>query len=443
VISRPILALVAIVVVSAASASEPGDRFTLVVTGDAILTWPLSTITDTGFVDLAHVLRDADVAIINLETILRDNEGLAQSASGGGWLQAPGTMAEELRWLGVDMAAHANNHSYDFGAEGIFSTHANLARVGIAIAGTGRDLPAARSPVYLDTGGTRVALVSMASTFIGFGAASPPVPGHPGRPGLNPLNITKRFSLSEESAARLREISEMEQLPFFENKSGDLSLGNFHLYISDGDDFRYSPDRSDWKGNLEQIRVAAENSDYSVVSIHAHQKRNEPGPPEFLVRLAHAAIDAGADVFFAHGTHYLLGIEIYKGKPIFYGLGNFFFQSAGVRYQPWEFHKDKGSDPGQEYPWADGRDTYFENPSYWYSALPVIMFEGNKLAELKLIPLDLQDGAPKKTEGRPTPANPVMAAQIGALLKGLSQPFGTIIEEATDGTLRVRLAETQ
>ena len=90
--SKLLSLLVAAVLVSAPFASGADDRFTLIVTGDAIVTWPLSTITEPKFLDLAEVLRAADVTIINLETILRDDEGYAQSASGGGWLQAPGSM---------------------------------------------------------------------------------------------------------------------------------------------------------------------------------------------------------------------------------------------------------------------------------------------------------------------------------------------------------------
>jgi hypothetical protein len=48
--------------------------------------------------------------------------------------------------------------------------------------------------------------------------------------------------------------------------------------------------------------------------------------PDFLVELAHQAIDNGADAFVGHGPHVLRGVEIYKGKPIFYGLGEFFYQ---------------------------------------------------------------------------------------------------------------------
>jgi poly-gamma-glutamate synthesis protein (capsule biosynthesis protein) len=49
---------------------------------------------------------------------------------------------------------------------------------------------------------------------------------------------------------------------------------------------------------------------------------------DYRVEIAHAAIDAGADLVMAHGTHRIEEIEVYKGKAIFYGLGNFFFQDS-------------------------------------------------------------------------------------------------------------------
>ena len=50
-------------------------------------------------------------------------------------------------------------------------------------------------------------------------------------------------------------------------------------------------------------------------------------PADFIPIFARAVIDAGADVFVGHGPHVLRGIEIYKGKPIFYSLSNFIFQN--------------------------------------------------------------------------------------------------------------------
>ncbi len=49
---------------------------------------------------------------------------------------------------------------------------------------------------------------------------------------------------------------------------------------------------------------------------------------QYMTEIAHAAIDAGADIVMGHGPHYPLPVEVYKGKPIFYGLGNLSFRPA-------------------------------------------------------------------------------------------------------------------
>jgi len=48
----------------------------------------------------------------------------------------------------------------------------------------------------------------------------------------------------------------------------------------------------------------------------------------YMTEIAHAAIDAGADIVVGHGPHYCLPVEIYKGKPIFYGLSNLSFHTG-------------------------------------------------------------------------------------------------------------------
>ena len=53
-------------------------------------------------------------------------------------------------------------------------------------------------------------------------------------------------------------------------------------------------------------------------------------PAQYQVALAHAAVDAGADVVMGHGPHVIQGIEVYGGKPVFYSLGNFFFGAARI-----------------------------------------------------------------------------------------------------------------
>ncbi|HTT80323.1 MAG TPA: CapA family protein, partial [Stellaceae bacterium] len=58
---------------------------------------------------------------------------------------------------------------------------------------------------------------------------------------------------------------------------------------------------------------------------------------DYMTEIAHAAIDAGADIVIGHGPHYSLPVEIYRGKPIFYGLGSFSFHTGhgGRRHGDW------------------------------------------------------------------------------------------------------------
>src|SRR5260370_13607181 len=92
----------------------------------------------------------------------------------------------------------------------------------------------------------------------------------------------------------------------------------------------YRIDGRDLDGIMRSIRVGKQNSDFMVVAIHAHQNSfsyqaysHDNSTPDFLIELAHKAIDNGADAFVGHGVHTVRGVEIYKSKPIFYGVASF------------------------------------------------------------------------------------------------------------------------
>jgi poly-gamma-glutamate synthesis protein (capsule biosynthesis protein) len=58
---------------------------------------------------------------------------------------------------------------------------------------------------------------------------------------------------------------------------------------------------------------------------------------DYMSEIAHATIEAGADIVIGHGPHYSLPVEVYRGKPIFYGLGSFSFHTGhgGRRHGDW------------------------------------------------------------------------------------------------------------
>jgi len=100
-------------------------------------------------------------------------------------------------------------------------------------------------------------------------------------------------------------------------------------------------------------------------------------PAEFWVDFARGAVDAGCDAVFGHGPHVTLGIEIYKGRPIFYSLGNFIFQNDTIQSVPPGYYRGFGlpddATPGDFMDARSGNGTRsFEiEAPYWESIVPI------------------------------------------------------------------------
>ena len=153
-------------------------------------------------------------------------------------------------------------------------------------------------------------------------------------------------------------------------------------------------------------------------------------------------IDAGADVFVGHGPHTLRGIEIYKGKPIFYSLGNFFFTSATNPRYGSESYEQHGLPPSATP--ADLRDATSKNedgshkhmngdPQFWRTVIPVCRFEGRELIDIELHPVELGFDLPDTQRGIPVLADNEEGAIILKDLQSLSAPFGTELKIESSG----------
>jgi poly-gamma-glutamate capsule biosynthesis protein CapA/YwtB (metallophosphatase superfamily) len=180
-----------------------------------------------------------------------------------------------------------------------------------------------------------------------------------------------------------------------------------------------------------------------IVAIHCHQNSfafqaysHDNQTPDFLVRLAHTVIDNGADMFVGHGVHTLRGVEIYKGKPIFYGVSNFFY------------HQDASQDvvnPNGAPAVSSGAGAQTHQPDNMEALLATARFEGGKLVEARLHPVDI--GIEHRTTskaGNPTTPTPEISRRILEKVQTLSKPFGTTIAiENGVGVIRVTPASTQ
>ena len=256
---------------------------------------------------------------------------MPQAEFGGVWIIGAPSVAKDLKAIGFDVMSRANNHATDWGLEGMRQTSRALDEAGIVHAGVGEHRAAARAARYFDTEKGRVALISMASTFTPLSRSAPPVGEAPGRPGVNALRTTRYSLVTADELRALRKIRDEQpagsvRLPEKE-PADELELFGVRYKVGDHRGFTYTMDPVDEREVLKSIRAAKQLSDFVIVTIHAHEPGNwSQEPADFLPKLAHAAIDAGADEFIGHGPHQIRGIEVYSGKPIFYSLGDFIFQ---------------------------------------------------------------------------------------------------------------------
>jgi len=430
-------------------AAQP-KRMTLAAVGDCILTRKISQRRDPDFLALVDLLRGVDCAWGNCETVLADYREVYPAAKWGDpHSLSPAWAADELAFLGIDFVGVANNHILDFGNEGLFSTLANLERVGIPYAGAGADLAAAARPGYVDTPAGRVGQVNCCSTFLGYFAAGPAHPYLKGRPGLNPVWLERKFQLDRGVFEPLKKAGEAwgDLMGETEFASMDRKPPKDVMYFGDGEivpgpgaDVLSVAQAKDQARVTEAIKTACNNSRLVVASIHAHESRQKLERPDpFLQPFARACVDAGADAFFAAGPHVIRGIEIYKGKPIFYCLSNLVFQYESCWPTPAESFANYGLDPGTlDSSLYELKIFYHQQKRFWQSFVPRITYEDGKVVDLEIHPVSLGFGQPLWERGIPMLARGEEAKEILELIANLSKPYGTEMK-IEDGVGRIVL----
>lgn len=166
-----------------------------------------------------------------------------------------------LKRSGFDLLNLANNHTMDQGREGLTNTIKLLESSGIRTLGAGMTRSEARKPVFIEKGRKRIG-------FLGY-CDFPP---------------------------------------------------EGYIYDEDKADVA----RADMKSLSKEVKAAREQCDFLVVSFH-WGKEFDFYPGDRQREMAHAAVENGADLIIGHHPHVLQGVEEYKGKLIFYSLGNFVF----------------------------------------------------------------------------------------------------------------------
>jgi poly-gamma-glutamate synthesis protein (capsule biosynthesis protein) len=397
----PLAVLIATVCAIAVGVSAQSTAITIVLTGQSMIRSDLRA-TKPAAVPAIKGLLNGDVIFTNLEAAVAEPGETIQE--GRGFLTPPEAL-DALTTIGFNLLALSGNHAFYLKETGIRNTLREVDSRKIVHAGTGNNVAEATAPAYLQTPKGTVALIASASGLIAPGGRAT---GE--RPGVNELRVK----------AGDRENEATQDLPGAPANT---------------------PHPEDRRRILQSIRDARQRADLVIVYQHNHVFGNRAfstifteGMPErlapnpWLTKWTHDEIDAGADIVVMHGAPLLHGVEIYRGRPIFFDLGNFIYNVPPTL-------------------------TYIDEPMAWESVVASVRFEAGSqnssqrpvhrsLKSISFRPIVLNnigDGQPDvqnayannqflHTRGLPVPATGARAGYILERLSNASKPFGTTME---------------
>jgi poly-gamma-glutamate synthesis protein (capsule biosynthesis protein) len=348
----------------------------LVFCGDLVLDEPDPDFWLSG---IAPCLREAQLAIGHLE-VPHTRRGREMAAD----VPAPGAEPAHLGAVaraGIDAVTLAGNHIADCGAEGIADTIAELDRLGIQHCGAGLDLRQAREPAWLESGALRAAVLS-------YNCVGPQESwAQPTQAGCAYVRVLAEGGGAIKPAARLRH-------------ADPVSVSQM------ADDIRAARDAG---------------AQYCVVALHKGIVHTPATLAPYERPLAHAAIDAGADLVIGHHAHILRGIELYRGRPIFHGLGNGCVVTRALS-------PDQANPKRAE--WARQRRVQFgfePDPDYFlapfhpdavHGMLARVVIEDGRLAQASFVPVYVEP------PGRPTLARGTTADAVVQYVRRISRAAG-------------------
>ncbi len=380
------------------------------------------------FQDLVKIIRESDVSIGNLETLIHSFKGFPENNDQGPHMASEPKIAEEITWAGFNLLSGANNHANDYGVIGTLENIENVRNAGLYLAGVGKDLQDARKPVYFSNN-HKVALISATSTFDSWAKASFSIQSVAGRPGINPISLNTTYSPLYNFAKFIYQFFMKRGLVLKMPKRKNIKLGSVSVSLGKEFSGKYRADKKDILENLNIIKEARKNADIVVFSCHSHEG-TASAPPQFLLEFAHDCIDIGTDIFFVHGPHHYKGIEIYKNKPIFYGLGNFVFETDSLQKLPSQYYDKWKIDYSVHTEEAlKISELEFNNiPKYWESFVPIIKFKDKRISEILIYPVSLGFNKPHGVKGSPYLSDKTEGSRIIRKISDLSLPFHVSID---------------
>jgi poly-gamma-glutamate synthesis protein (capsule biosynthesis protein) len=285
------------------AARETFQMPSMILVGDV----NLMNVADPGvpFARMAGEIRAAELVFANLECCLYQPTG-GHAVEREGFFADPEFAGEALKIGGIAAVGLANNVNY--GAAAIAGSIAQLDRLGIAHTGAGADLARARAPAIVRAGGLTIGILQRSSVYW--------PTDHEASERAGGIAVIPGHTAYQVPAHKIRR----EMPPM--NRPGIPPV------------IVTWADRAYLAAFADDIAALRREADIVVASCHWGLGEEVL---EYMHEIAHAAIEAGADIVIGHGPHYSLPVELYRGKPIFYGLGSFSFHTGhgGRRHGDW------------------------------------------------------------------------------------------------------------
>jgi len=242
---------------------------------------------------ITPVLRQADIRLGQCERVYSERGQPPQFAygPGGQHTRLHPRFASVWKAAGIDVVSLASNHAMDWGPDALIDTIDMFREMGKTVIGAGRDEEEARKPALIERNGVRIAILAYCSVLRDGQAAGK------GKTGIASMRAHTRYAPEEFQPGSPPKI-------FTE------------------------PYKEDLDALQADIRKAKQQADVVLVTIHWGLRLVAKTICTYQPPVAHAAIDAGADLIIGHHAHSIKAIENYKGKVCFYSIGNFMTTGA-------------------------------------------------------------------------------------------------------------------
>ena len=281
--------------------TDASNTLTLIAGGDVgPVIEPVDRLADL----VSPVLRQADVRLAQCERTYSERGWYQEwkTKPGGQHARQHPKLASVFQAAGIDVVSLASNHAMDWGYEPLFDTIDHFRNTGMQVIGAGRNAEEARRPAIVEKNGVKVAILSYCSVLRDGQAAD----GN--KPGIAPMRVKTHYD------------------------PVDFQPGSPPEIIT-------TPLAEDIKAMQQDIKKAKTEADAVVIFIHWGVCFIPKTLATYQPPVAHAAIDAGADLIIGHHAHVPKAVEVYKGKVCFYSIGNFMTTGSHENRPPirWNF----------------------------------------------------------------------------------------------------------